>query len=141
MTFRAAQDQDGTVLDILVRSRRNATAAKRLLAKPMKKQCRVLRVLVTYRLRTYGLAHRELMPLVGHRQSKYLNNRAENSRQPTRQRERPMKGFLLRHRNTAVPVRVRRDLTALQAPTPPPHRPSVPRRDAPPLRDLEPDHR
>ncbi|MBL3670752.1 IS6 family transposase [Streptomyces sp. M2CJ-2] len=88
-----AVDQDGTVLDILVQSRRDAKAAKRFLAKLMRKQRRVPRVLVTGKLRSYGAAHRELMPSVEHRQSKYLNNRAENSHQPTRQRERAMKGF------------------------------------------------
>jgi putative transposase len=88
-----AVDQDGTVLDILVQSQRDAKAAKRFLAKLMKKQCRVPRVLVTDKLRSYGVAHRTLMRSVEHRQSKYLNNRAENSHQPTRQRERAMKGF------------------------------------------------
>ncbi len=50
-------------------------------------------MIVTDKLRSYGAAHREVMPSVEHRQSKYLNNRAENSHQPTRQRERAMKGF------------------------------------------------
>jgi putative transposase len=88
-----AVDQDGNVLDILVQSKRDAKAAKRFLAKLMKKQCRVPRVLVTDKLRSYGTAHRELMKSVEHRKSKYLNNRAESSHQPTRQRERAMKGF------------------------------------------------
>jgi putative transposase len=63
------------------------------MAKLMKKQRRVPRVMVTDKLRSYGVAHRDLMRSVEHRQSKYLNNRAENSHQPTRQRERAMKGF------------------------------------------------
>ena len=88
-----AVDQDGNVLDILVQSRRNAKAAKRFMAKPMKKQCRVPRVLVTDKLKSYGTAHKALMPSVEHRSHKGLNNRAENSHQPTRQRERAMKGF------------------------------------------------
>ena len=45
------------------------------------------------KLASYGVAHRRLTPSVEHRQSKYLNNRAENSHQPTRQRERAMKRF------------------------------------------------
>ena len=53
----------------------------------------VPRVLVTDKLASYQVAHRELVPLVQHRRSKYLNNRAENSHQPTRQRERAMKRF------------------------------------------------
>jgi putative transposase len=88
-----AVDQHGNVLDILVQSKRNAKAAKRFLAKLMKKQCRVPRVLVTDKLRSYDVAHRELMRSVEHRSHKGLNNRAENSHQPTRQRERAMKGF------------------------------------------------
>jgi putative transposase len=50
-------------------------------------------VIVTDNLRSYSAAHREVMTCVEHRQSKYLDNRAENSHQPTRQRERAMKGF------------------------------------------------
>ena len=88
-----AVDQDGNVLDILVQSRRDAKAAKRFMAKLMKKQCRAPRVLVTDKLRSYGVAHRELMASVEHRSHKGLNNRAENSHQPTRQRERAMKQF------------------------------------------------
>jgi len=88
-----AVDQHGTVLDILVQSKRDAKAAKRFLTKLMKKQRRVPRVLVTDKLRSYGAAHRQVMASVEHRQSRYLNNRAENSHQPTRQRERAMKGF------------------------------------------------
>jgi putative transposase len=50
-------------------------------------------VIVTDKLRSYGAAHREVMPSAEHRSHKGLNNRAENSHQPTRQRERAMKGF------------------------------------------------
>jgi putative transposase len=88
-----AVDQDGTVLDILLQSKRNAKAAKRFLAKLMKKQRRTPRVLVTDKLRSYGVAHRELMSSVDHRSHQGLNNRAKNSHQPTRQRERAMKSF------------------------------------------------
>ena len=88
-----AVDQDGNVLDILVQSRRDAKAAKRFMAKLMKKQCRVPRVLVTDKLKSYGAVHRDLMSSVEHRAHKGLNNRAENSHQPTRQRERAMKYF------------------------------------------------
>ncbi|MGY3061743.1 transposase-like protein [Streptomyces sp. TE3672] len=51
------------------------------------------RVTVTDKLRSYGAAHREVMPSDEHRSHKGLNNRAENSHQPTRQREHAMKGF------------------------------------------------
>ncbi|GGT73472.1 hypothetical protein GCM10010207_83950 [Streptomyces atratus] len=86
-------DQHGNVLDVLVQSKRDAKAARRFLAKLMKKQYRVPRVVITDKLRSYGAAHRELMPSVGHRSHKGLNNRAENSHQATRQRERAMKYF------------------------------------------------
>ena len=88
-----AVDQDGNVLDILVQSRRDKAAARRFFRKLMKKTRSVPRVVVTDKLRSYGAAHREVMPSVEHRSHKGLNNRAENSHQPTRQRERAMKGF------------------------------------------------
>jgi putative transposase len=88
-----AVDQDGTVLDVLVQSRRDKRAAKRLLRKLLKKQGRAPRVLVTDKLASYPAAKQELMPGVEHRRHKGLNNRAENSHQPTRRRERQMKRF------------------------------------------------
>src|ERR1700759_2983528 len=88
-----AVDQDGFVLDVLFQSRRDKKAAKRLLRKLLRKQGRTPRVLITDKLRSYGAAKREIMPGVEHRQHKGLNNRAENSHQPTRRRERIMKRF------------------------------------------------
>jgi putative transposase len=88
-----AVDQDGTVLDILVQSRRDKRAAKRLLRKLLKKQRRPPRVLITDKLASYGAAKGEVMPSIEHRKHKGLNNRAENSHQPTRRRERQMKRF------------------------------------------------
>jgi putative transposase len=88
-----AVDQDGFVLDVLVQSRRDKRAAKRLLRKLLKRQTRVPRVMVTDKLASYGAAKAEVMPSVEHRRHKGLNNRAENSHQPTRQRERQMKRF------------------------------------------------
>ncbi len=88
-----AVDQHGTVLDILVQSRRNAKATKRLLRKLLKKQGITPRVMITDKLASYGAAKREVMPGVEHRQHQGLNNRAENSHQPTRRRERIMKRF------------------------------------------------
>jgi putative transposase len=83
-----AVDQHGVVLDILVQSRRNTKAAKRLLRKLLKKQGMAPRVIITDKLGSYAAAKREVMPGVEHRQHKGLNNRAENSHQPTRRRER-----------------------------------------------------
>src|SRR3954447_16161999 len=88
-----AVDQHGVVLDILVQSRRNANAAKRLLRKLLKKQGITPRVMITDKLASYAAAKRIVMPGVEHRQHKGLNNRAENSHQPTRRRERIMKRF------------------------------------------------
>ncbi|MFJ1536757.1 IS6 family transposase [Streptomyces mirabilis] len=88
-----AVDADGNVLDILVQNRRDKAAARRFFRRLMKKTGTVTRVVVTDKLRSYGAAHREVMPSVEHRSHKGLNNRAENSHQPTRQRERAMKGF------------------------------------------------
>ncbi len=86
-----AVDQTGMVLDVLVQSRRDKRAAKRLLRKLLKRQCRAPRVMITDRLSSYGAIRRELIHGIEHRQHKGLNNRAENSHQPTRRRERQMK--------------------------------------------------
>jgi putative transposase len=88
-----AVDQDGVVLDILVQERRDARAAKRFFKKLLTGLQYVPRVIVTDKLRSYGVARRELLPQVEHRQSRYLNNRAENSHRPTRRRERQMQRF------------------------------------------------
>jgi putative transposase len=88
-----AVDQNGTVLDILVQSRRDTQAAKRLLRKLLKKQMRPPRVMITDKLASYSAAKSELMPSIEDRRHKGLNNRAENSHQPTRRRERQMKRF------------------------------------------------
>lgn len=89
-----AVDQDGFVLDVLVQSRRNTKAAKRLMRKLLKGHGHAPRVMITDELRSYGAAKRDIMPGVEHRSHKGLNNRAENSHQPTRRRERIMKGFV-----------------------------------------------
>ena len=81
------------MLDILVASRRDAKAATRFFRKLLTGLEYAPPVLVTDKLASYGVAHRRLTPGVEHRRSKYLNNRAENSHQPTRQRERAMKKF------------------------------------------------
>ena len=81
------------MLDILVQSRRNAKAAKRFFKKLLKGLQYVPRVIVTDKLRSYGAAKRKILPGVEHRQSRYLNNRAEVSHQPTRRRERQMQRF------------------------------------------------
>ena len=73
-------------------------------------------MIVTDKLASYQVAHRELMPSVRHRRSTYLNNRAENSHQPTRHRERAMKRFTSIRHTLTIPVRVQRHLAALSPP-------------------------
>ena len=88
-----AVDEDGDVLDILVRSRRNRRAAERFFGKLLKRQGRVPRRLITDKLGSYPAAHRTTMPSVVHCTDRYANNRAEVSHQATRQRERQMRRF------------------------------------------------
>ena len=88
-----AVDQDGFVLDVLVQSRRDRKAAKRLLRKLLKKNAMAPRVMITDKLGSYGAARSDMGLGIEHRQHKGLNNRAENSHQPTRRRERQMKRF------------------------------------------------
>jgi putative transposase len=88
-----AVDQDGHVLDILVQRRRDKNAAKKFFRRLLKGLRYMPRVIVTDQLRSYGAAMRTILPSVEHRQHRYLNNRAENSHQPTRQRERRMGRF------------------------------------------------
>jgi putative transposase len=86
-------DQHGVVLDILVQERRDAKAAKRFFRRLLMGLDYVPRVIVTDKLRSYGVAKRHLLPDVEHRQNRYLNNRAESSHRPTRRRERQMQRF------------------------------------------------
>ena len=90
-----AVDQYGVVLDILVQARRDSNAAKRFFRRLLKCLQYVPRVIVTDKLRSYGVARRQLLPGVEYRQSRYLNNRAENSHRPTRRRERQMQRFIV----------------------------------------------
>ena len=78
-----AVDQAGMVLDVLVQSRRDKRAARRLLRKRLRRQCRAPRVMITDKLPSYRAAKQEMMPDVEHRQHRGLNNPAENSHQST----------------------------------------------------------
>ncbi|MFI2511269.1 IS6 family transposase [Streptomyces sp. NPDC018972] len=88
-----AVDADGTVLDVLVQNRRDRAATRRFFRRLLKTTRTAPRVIVTGKPRSYRAAHRQVMPFVEHRSHQGLNNRAENSHRPTRQRERAMKGF------------------------------------------------
>ena len=74
-----AVDQDGDVIDILVRPRRDGRAARRFFRKLLKRQRQEPSRLVTDKLGSYRVAHRDLMPLVTHDTNRYANNRAEVS--------------------------------------------------------------
>jgi putative transposase len=88
-----AVDQDGNVLDVLVQRRRDKAAAKKFVRRLLKDLAYVPRVAIIDKLASYVAAKREVLPSVEHRQHKRLNNRAENSHQPTRERERRMRRF------------------------------------------------
>ncbi len=88
-----AVDQYGNVLDVLVQSRRNKAAAKKFFRKLLKGCQYVPRVLITDKLGSYEATKKEVMPGVEHRRHRRLFNRAENSHQRTRQRERTMQHF------------------------------------------------
>jgi putative transposase len=88
-----AVDQDGEVVDIYLQKRRDGKAAKRFFKRLLKKNRGEPRKIVTDKLRSYGVAHRELIPESIHDNSQYANNRSELSHQPTRVRERGMRKF------------------------------------------------
>ena len=88
-----AVDSEGEVLDLLVQARRDKAAALRLMRKLIRKQGYAPRVLVTDKLRSYGAARRHLGLRARHEQGLRKNNRAENSHQMVRRRERKMQRF------------------------------------------------
>ena len=87
-----AVDQDGEVVDVYLQTRRDAKAAKRFFQRFLKSGG-MPREIVTDKLRSYGVAHRSLIPEAKHNTEQYANNRAELSHQPTRVRERVMRRF------------------------------------------------
>ncbi len=88
-----ALDAEGEVLDVLVQSKPNKHAALKLMRKLLKKYAFVPERLITDDLRSYGAAACDLGLENRHERGRWKNNRAENSRQPTRQRERKMQRF------------------------------------------------
>ncbi len=86
-------DSEGEVLDILVQARRNKKAALKLMRKLLKKQGFAPTIVMTDKLRSYGAAFHDLDLTAYHETGQYKNNRAENSHQPVRRRERKMQGF------------------------------------------------
>ena len=88
-----AVDAEGEVLDVLVQSKRNKHAALKLMRKLLKKYAFVPERLVTDDLRSYSAAVHVLGIEHCHERGRWMNNRAENSHQPTRRRERKMQRF------------------------------------------------
>ena len=84
-----AVDQDGEIVDVFLQRRRDGKAAKRFFTRLLRASGSEPRRIVTDKLRSYGVAHREFIPDTIHDTSKYANNRAELSHQPTRVREPP----------------------------------------------------
>jgi putative transposase len=91
-----AVDQDGEVVDVYLQARRDGAAARRFFKRLIRSHKGEPRKIVTDKLRSYGVAHRELMPDVIHDSSQYANNRAEQSHEATRVRERGMRGAAFR---------------------------------------------
>ena len=112
-----AVDAEGEVLDVLVQSKRNRHAALKLMRKLLRKYAFVPERLVTDDLRSYGAAPRALGIEHLHERGRWRNNRAENSHQRTRRRERKMQRFK-RSLCAEIPLNPRRRLQHLQRPTP-----------------------
>ncbi|VUX56329.1 transposase (fragment), partial [uncultured Woeseiaceae bacterium] len=92
-----AVDQDGEVVDVFLQRRRDGKAAKRFFKRLLRTSGSEPKRIVTDKLRSYGVAQRELVPDTIHDTSQYANNRAELSHQPTRVRERGMRRFKSMH--------------------------------------------
>ena len=88
-----AVDQDGEVVDVYLQSKRDGAAAKRFFRRLLRSHGSEPRKIVTDKLRSYGVAHRELIPETIHSTQQYENNRAEQSHETTRVRERGMRKF------------------------------------------------
>ena len=88
-----AVDDEGEVLDMLVQRRRDSWSALRLMRKLLKKQCFVPKIVVTDKLRSYAYAFQRLRLTCRHEQGLRKNNRAENSHQAVRRRERKLQRY------------------------------------------------
>ena len=88
-----AVDQDGEVVDVYLQAKRDGAAAKRFFKRLLRNNGSEPRKIVTDKLRSYGVAHRELIPETIHSTKQYENNRAEQSHEAIRVRERGMRRF------------------------------------------------
>ena len=112
-----AVDAEGEVFDVLIQSRRNKRAALELMRKLLKKYAFVPDSLVTDDLRSYAAAFHDLGLARRHDRGRWRNNRAENSHQPTRRRERRMRGSRAPDR-AKISLRPSRHPEYLPSPTP-----------------------
>jgi putative transposase len=88
-----AVDQDGEVVDVFLQTKRDGVTAKRFFKRLLRNHGGEPRKIVTDKLRSYCVAHREVMPESIHDTDRYANNRAEQSHETTRVRERGMRRF------------------------------------------------
>jgi putative transposase len=88
-----AVDQDDEVVDVFLQASRDGAAAKRFFKRLLRSHGGEPRKIDTDKLRSYGVAHREIMPESIHVTDRYANNRAEQSHEAIRVRERGMRRF------------------------------------------------
>ena len=88
-----AVDQDGEVVDVYLQAKRDGAAAKRFFRRLKRSHGGEPRKVVSDKLRSYPVAHREMMPEAVHSTEQYENNRAEQSHEATRVRERGLRRF------------------------------------------------
>ena len=93
--MRRAIDQDGEVVDVYLQEKRDGAAAKRFFRRLLRSHGEEPRKIVTDKLRSYPVAHREIIPDAIHVTDRYANNRIERSHEATRFRERGMRKFKL----------------------------------------------
>jgi putative transposase len=85
-------DHDAEVVDVYLQAKRDGAAAKRFFKRLLRSHGSEPRKIVADKLSSYGVAHRELIPETIHSTKQYENNRAEQSHESTRVRERGMRG-------------------------------------------------
>jgi putative transposase len=88
-----AVDQDGEVEDMYLQARRDGASAKQFFKRLLRSHGGEPRQIATDKLRSYPVAHREVIPETIHVTDRYVNNRAEQSHEATRVRERGMRKF------------------------------------------------
>ena len=88
-----AVDQDGEIVDVYLQAKRDGAAAKRFFRRLLRSRGGEPRKIVTDKLRSYGVAHRELIPETIHSTQRYENNPAQQSHEATRVRERGIRKF------------------------------------------------